>query len=53
MKEQQELASKKGDKGAKKVRVVQENKYFHGGHYSDIVRALPDMNKKDPYGGGG
>ena len=51
MKEQQE--SKKVDKGAKKARVVQENKYFHGGHYSDIVRALPDMNKKDPYGGGG
>ena len=40
------------DKDAKKARVVQENKYFHGEHNSDIMRALPDMSKKDPYGGG-
>lgn len=53
VREQQELASKKVDKEAKKARVVQENKYFHGEHNSDIMRALPDMSKVDPYGGGG
>jgi len=51
--EQKMLASKKVDKEARKARVVQENKYFHGEHNSDIMRALPDMSKKDLYGGGG
>jgi len=51
--EQTMLASKKVEKEAKKARIVEENKYFHGEHTRDIMRALPDMSKKDPYGGGG
>jgi len=51
--EQQKLTQKAVSKEAKKARVVEENKYFHGEHKSDIMRAMPDMNKKDPYGGGG
>eukprot|EP00092_Neocalanus_flemingeri_P016091 GFUD01017415.1.p1 GENE.GFUD01017415.1~~GFUD01017415.1.p1 ORF type:complete len:352 (+),score=105.88 GFUD01017415.1:52-1107(+) len=51
--EQKALTAKASDKVAKKARVVQENKYFHGEHNSDVMRAMPDMNKKDPYGGGG
>jgi len=51
--EQQELAAKAVNKEAKKAKVVEENKYFHGEHNVDIMRALPDMSVRDPYGGGG
>ena len=51
--QQQMLAAKTTHKEAKKARVVQENKYFHGEHKSDVMRAMPDMSKVDPYGGGG
>jgi len=51
--EQYQLASKRAEKDAKKARVAQEHKYFHGEHRSDVMRALPDMSAHDPYGGGG
>jgi len=51
--EQQMLASKKVEKEAKRARIQEENKYFHGEHRIDIMRELPDMSANDPYGGGG
>ena len=53
--EQQELEDKKVEKAAKKAKVVEENKYFHGEHkrQEERLREMPDMSKNDPYGGGG
>ena len=53
--EQQELEDRKHEKTAKKARIQQENKYFHGEHkrQTEIMREMPDMSKNDPYGGGG
>ena len=53
--EQQEIEDRKHEKAAKKARIVEENKHFHGEHrtHEMLVRELPDMSKNDPYGGGG
>ena len=53
--EQQEQEDKKTEKAVKKMRVQAENKHFHGEHKreAEVLRAMPDMSKHDPYGGGG
>ena len=53
--EQQELEDKQTAKEAKKARVAEENKYYHGQHtvQAAVLREMPDMSKHDPYGSGG
>ena len=53
--DQQEIEERKHEKAAKKARIVEENKHFHGEHRTQeiLVREMPDMSKNDPYGGGG
>ena len=53
--EQQQLEDEKQEKAAKKMRLAEEHRAVHGEHRSEerMFRAMPDMSKKDPYGGGG
>ena len=53
--EQEQLEEEKQEKAAKKARIAEEHKAIHGQHRTEefLQRALPDMGKHDPYGGGG
>ena len=53
--EQQQLEEEKQEKAAKKARIAEEHRTLHGQHRSEeiLLRAMPDMGKHDPYGGGG
>ena len=53
--EQQQLEEEKQEKAAKKARIAEEHRAVHGQHRTEeiMLRAMPDMGKHDPYGGGG
>ena len=53
--EQQQLEDEKQEKAAKKARLAVEQRAVHGEHKSEerMFRAMPDMSRNDPYGGGG